>query len=118
MKRWLVIGICLVVVSFAVLTPVYRQWSYRERLMNSVPIGSTRDAYLKAMLADKLGQGIPRPGYTFWRPIQFHGFIYTIVALPSWDTGGHLVNYDLYPRISMRGHVYFLSQPPPQYLHL
>ena len=109
--KFILTAICLILLSLFIGTPVFWQWSYRERLIHAVRIGSTRDDYMKALLHDQLGQGIPRPGFTFWRPFQSHGFVYTIVAYPEWDSSGHLAGYGLYPKISLRGHAYYLVHP-------
>jgi len=105
------IGFFLIFIFLVILAPFFLQWGYRTRLLHTVGIGSTRAEYINTLLAGKLGQGIPHPGYTFWRPIQFHGFIYTIDAFPTWDDTGHLSGYHLYSRVSLRGHVYYLSHP-------
>jgi hypothetical protein len=104
-------AICLVLLALFVIPPLIWQWSYRANLVHAVKIGSTRDEYIKALVEGQLGQGMPRPGFTFWRPFQAHGFVYTIVAFPQWNSGGHLSGYSLYPKISLRGHSYYLAHP-------
>jgi len=109
-QKLAIAAICLIAISF-VATPLSWQWSYRDRLAHVVRIGSTRNEYMKALLGGQLGQGIPRPGFTFWRPFQAHGFVYTIIAIPEWDSNGILTGYGLYPKISLRGHAYYLAHP-------
>ena len=103
-------AICLIAISI-VVTPILWQWSYRERLTRAVQIGSTRDDYLKALIGGHLGPGMIRPGYTFWRPFNAHGCVYTIVAYPEWDSTKHLLGYDLCPELSLRGHHYYFARP-------
>ena len=106
------IWVCIMIALGIILLPFLCQFSYRERLISSVGIGSSKDEYLTALRSGRLGQGFPRPGYTFWRPVQFHGIVYTIWAYPMWDTNGHLSGYEMDPVISLRGRVYEFGHPP------
>ncbi len=103
------IGILLLGLIF--LQPVIWQWCYEERLLHVVGVGSTKKDYWRALQSNQLGNGFPKLGYTFHRPIEYHGSIYTIFAVPAWDDTGHLSGYKVFSELSIRGHAFYLSHP-------
>ena len=117
-QKSILTGMGLSVLLLFVLTPLIWQWGYQDRLTRVVRIGSTRDEYRMALQRGRLGDGMIRPAYTFWRPLQFHGFVYTIFAYPEWDLSGHLSGYGLYPKISVRGHAFWLVRKGPDFWDL
>src|ERR1700744_5531439 len=92
--------LALALVATAIAVPAYWQWSYRARLLHAMPTGSSREDYSKALWAGHLGSNIPRLGYTFSRPLQFHGIVYTIYALPQWGPDERLIDYRMCPGLS------------------
>lgn len=109
LKSFFLLG-CLIMLALVVATPLFWQWSYRNRLTHQIPVGSTRNDFQKALKEGRLGQSMPRLGYAFCKTFEFHGLIYTIVAYPVWDSTEHLAGYSLYPKISIRGHAFWLFQ--------
>jgi hypothetical protein len=104
--KTLAFGFLALLLCLAVVTPGALQMSYRQRLFGVVPLGSAQGDYQKALASGRLGQGYLRPGRTFWRPFDFHGYVYMIAAQPVWDASEHLSGYQFETFISLRGHIF------------
>jgi len=112
MRSWILPAILgLSILVLIVGTPIFWQWSYQIRLLDTVAVGATKQDYMKALLSGDLGQGIPRPGFSFVRPLNSHGVVYTIFALPHWDAGGRLTGYRTCAELSWPGHSTWFSRP-------
>jgi len=115
MRVWMLPAIlCAAILSVVFTLPIFWQWDYRARLLRAVPLGSTHEQYNAALSGDKLGPGDLRTDITFSRPLNFHGFVYTIFSEPYWDIRGRLAGYNISARLSLRGHEFWLVQPDPE----
>jgi hypothetical protein len=114
MRSWILPTILgLTILLLVIALPIFWQWSYQARLLHAVPLGSTTTQYDAATLAGRLGPIKPWAGTPFWRPLNFDGVVYTIFAVPRWNSSGRLIGFSISAELAVRSHTWW-PVPPDQ----